>query len=398
MSLLAKFDALSVSSASLAEQGVDPTNVVLEKMLSPTRAVVQGKEVLLAGTNNYLGLTFDSDAIAAGKAALDAEGTGTTGSRMANGNYASHAALEAEIAAFYGVPYAMLFATGYAANLGVLNALLDADSAALLDADAHASLYDGCKLAGTKVYRFKHNDPTSLDKRLTRLGSQASKALVIVEGLYSILGDVAPLPELVEVTHRHGALLFVDEAHSLGIYGATGRGLCQDQGVEDQVDFVVGTFSKSLGATGGYAVSRHSQLALFRYASRPYIFTASPCPSVVATTRATLKVVAERPQLQRQIWQNADRLYSQLAARGFSLGPNLSPVVAVRGANANQVVACWQQLLHAGLYVNLIVPPASPDGSSLLRLSVSAAHTKAEIDQIIELVATHCAPLSRSNG
>ncbi len=182
------------------------------------------------------------------------------------------------------------------------------------------------------------------------------------------------------------------------VYGASGRGLAQAQGVEDQVDFIVGTFSKSLGATGGYCVSRHDELALFRYASRPYIFTASPSPSVVATTRAALASIASRPELRERIWANARRLYEQLGARGFQLGPELSPVVAVRGRNVEEVVACWHALLEAGIYVNLIVPPASPDGSSLLRLSMSAAHSTAEVDQLVEVMGRVCAPLCRANG
>jgi 8-amino-7-oxononanoate synthase len=382
MSLLDKFDALEATRQELLGHGTNPTDVIVERVISATESVIGGKPTIMAGTNNYLGLTFDPECIAAGKRALDEAGTGTTGSRMANGNYASHAELEREIADFYGYPYAMVFSTGYAANIGTMAALVGPGDAVMLDGDAHASLFDGSKLSGATVYRFKHNDAESLDKRLRRLGEVASRTLVIVEGLYSILGDRAPLKELAEVTRAHDACLFVDEAHSLGVLGETGRGRVEEDQVE--ADFVVGTFSKSLGSTGGFCVSPHRALTLFRYASRPYMFTASPCPSVIATTRAALAQMRKRPELRESLWRNAEMLYSGLAQLGFTLGPEPSPVVAVRMTSREQALANWQQLLDDGVYINLILPPAAPDGTALLRCSVSAAHTPEQIERIID--------------
>jgi 8-amino-7-oxononanoate synthase len=382
MSLLEKFDALEATRRELLGHGTNPTDVIIERVISATESVIGGKPTIMAGTNNYLGLTFDPECIAAGKRALDESGTGTTGSRMANGNYASHGELEREIADFYGYPYAMVFSTGYAANIGTMAALVGPGDAVMLDGDAHASLFDGSKLSGATVYRFKHNDAESLDKRLRRLGDVASRTLVIVEGLYSILGDRAPLKELAEVTRAHDACLFVDEAHSLGVLGETGRGRVEEDQVE--ADFVVGTFSKSLGSTGGFCVSPHRALTLFRYASRPYMFTASPCPSVIATTRAALAQMRKRPELRASLWRNAEMLYSGLAQLGLTLGPEPSPVVAVRMASREQALANWQQLLDNGVYINLILPPAAPDGTALLRCSVSAAHTREQIQRIID--------------
>jgi 8-amino-7-oxononanoate synthase len=382
MSLLEKFDALETTRQELLGHGTNPTDVIIERVISATESVIGGKLTIMAGTNNYLGLTFDPECIAAGKRALDESGTGTTGSRMANGNYASHGELEREIADFYGYPYAMVFSTGYAANIGTMAALVGPGDAVMLDGDAHASLFDGSKLSGATVYRFKHNDAESLDKRLRRLGDVASRTLVIVEGLYSILGDRAPLKELAEVTRAHDACLFVDEAHSLGVLGETGRGRVEEDQVE--ADFVVGTFSKSLGSTGGFCVSPHRALTLFRYASRPYMFTASPCPSVIATTRAALAQMRKRPELRASLWRNAETLYSGLAQLGFTLGPEPSPVVAVRMTSREQALANWQQLLDNGIYINLILPPAAPDGTALLRCSVSAAHTPEQIQRIID--------------
>jgi 8-amino-7-oxononanoate synthase len=382
MNLLDKFSALEETRAELVSSGINPTDVIVDEVLSPTEAMIGGRATIMAGTNNYLGLTFDESCIAAGQQALAESGTGTTGSRMANGNYASHAQLEQELAEFYGYPYAMIFSTGYAANIGTMAALVGSGDAIMLDGDAHASLFDGGKLSGATVYRFKHNDPDSLDKRLRRLGDQASRTLVIVEGLYSILGDRAPLAELAEVTRTHSAYLFVDEAHSLGVLGEHGRGRIEEAGVE--ADFVVGTFSKSLGSTGGFCVSPHKALTLFRYASRPYMFTASPCPSVIATTRAALVQLRARPELRETLWRNANNLYNGLAQLGFELGPEPSPVVAVRMQSRERALAMWQMLLDDGVYINLILPPAAPDGSSLLRCSVSAGHSDAQIDKIID--------------
>jgi 8-amino-7-oxononanoate synthase len=306
---------------------------------------------------------------------------------MANGNYSGHLALEQELADFYGYPHAMVFSTGYSANLGTMLALLGPDDAVMLDADAHASLYDGAAMSPAAVYRFKHNDPDSLDKRLARLKDKAAQTLVVIEGLYSVIGDRAPLKEFVEVKNRYGAMLLVDEAHSLGMLGATGRGLVEEAGMLDEVDFVVGTFSKSLASTGGFCVSRHEELSLFRYASRPYVFTASPCPSVIATTRQALRHLRAHPELKDKLWHNAERLHGALKARNLPISRDMSPVVAVMVDDKPRAVRAWHQLLLDGVYANLMLPPSAPGGGSLLRFSMSAAHSDEQIDQIVTAVS-----------
>ena len=390
MALLDKFDAARRTRDTLAALPLNPTDVVIEEVLSATEAMIQGRRTIMAGTNNYLGLTFDTGAIAAGQAALAASGTGTTGSRMANGTYRDHLLLEREIAAFFDLPYAMVFSTGYSANLGSLAALLAPGDAVLLDSEAHASLFDGCRLSGADIFRFKHNDADSLASRLRRLGERASSALIVAEGLYSIRGDCAPLREFAAVKREFGAILFVDEAHSLGLYGDHGRGLVEQEGVAEDVDFIVGTFSKSLGSIGGFCVSAREELPLFRYASRPYIFTASPCPSVIATTRVALEQLRTRPELRKSVWDNAHRLYAALAELGLELGPDVSPVIGISLREREVAFACWQALFNAGVYTNLILPPAAPDGGSLIRCSVTAAHTRAQIDQIAAAFAQVC--------
>jgi 8-amino-7-oxononanoate synthase len=388
MALLDKFESAAAIRGQLQASGHDPTQVVMEGIISPTEGIVEGRRTILAGTNNYLGLTFNPGCVEAGIEAIRRQGTGTTGSRMANGSFTTHAALERELADFFQVPYGMIFSTGYAANLGTLVALLKPGDAVLLDADAHASLYDGCQMSGADIFRFRHNDVDSLEKRLQRLSARAQDCLIITEGLYSVLGDCAPLVEIVKLKKQYGALLLVDEAHSLGVYGDRGCGVAEAQGVMNDVDFFVGTFSKSLGAMGGFCVSPHAELELIRYVSRPFIFTASSSPSIIASTHEALRQLKTRPELRETLWRNATRLYQGLKAHGFVLGPDLSPVVAVRLGKKELALPFWHRLLKKGVYTNLMIPPASPDQHSYIRCSVSAAHTDQQVGQIIDAFAS----------
>ena len=384
MSLLDKFGAYADLRDELLRHGTLPFGVVTEQILSPTEGIVRGKRTILAGTNNYLGLTFDADAIAAGQAALASEGTGTTGSRMANGTYAGHLALEQEIARFFDRRHALVFTTGFSATMGMVGALAGRDDVLLIDADCHASIYDGCRLSGAEILRFRHNDVADMEKRLRRLGDRARNTLVVTEGLYSMLGDQAPLEAMVDVKDRYGACMLLDEAHSMGVFGERGRGLAEAIGVEDRVDFVVGTFSKSLGSIGGFCVSSRPELELARFAARSYIFTASPTPSIVASTRVTLQRVAAGQALREQLWANSRRLYQGLSEAGFRLGPEPGPVVAVFVDCQETAISWWHQLLDDGVYVNLVMPPATPSTSCLLHCSISAAHTTQQVERIID--------------
>jgi 8-amino-7-oxononanoate synthase len=384
MSIFDKFQQLAAARQELAESCDTFFNVVMEEILSGTEAVVNGRPTILAGSNNYLGLSFDPDCVDAACEAARKEGTGTTGSRMANGTFSGHVALEQELSEFFNRRGAIVFSTGYVANLAMLSTLVGPGEIILLDGDCHASIYDGCRMGSAEVHRFRHNDPQDLEKRLRRLEKRNTNILIVVEGLYSMLGDRAPLADIVSVKDKYGAYLLVDEAHSLGVLGANGRGLAEETNVEDGVDFVVGTFSKSLGAIGGFCVSNHPELNLVRYASRPYVFTASSSPSVIASTRKALKILQKRTELRRRLWDNANMLYNNLQDLGFSMGPEPSPIVAVRLDDMAEAFALWNGLLEQGVYVNLMLPPATPDGSCLLRSSVSAGHTPEQMERICE--------------
>lgn len=380
--VFAKFEKLSERVDKLRAAGRTPFGMRFDEMLSQTRARVGNAEILLAGTNNYLGLTYDADVMEAAKQAIDTHGTATTGSRLANGTYSLHLDLETDLKEYFGAASAMVCTTGYQANLAALSTLAGRGDHLLIDADSHACIYDACRLSDAETIRFRHNSPEDLNKRLSRLPAEGAR-LVVIEGLYSMLGDVAPVAEFVEVAHSHGAMIFVDEAHSIGCYGENGRGVSQAQGVLDKVDFISGTFSKSFASIGGFCVSRHEALELIRLVSRPYLFTASGSPANMAAARASLKIIASDTTLRKQLWDRVHQLYNGLTDAGFTISSPPGPIMAISRPDEHVAVAEWNQLMDQGVYVNLAVPPATPQAKSLLRLSVSAAHTEADIDQLI---------------
>jgi 8-amino-7-oxononanoate synthase len=386
MGLLDRHAGLVELYGEVRATGADPFQIRMERVLSPTEAIINGKKTLLVGTNNYFGLTFDPSCMEAAIEAIRAEGTGTTGSRIANGSYSEHVALEEEIAAFYDKKHCMVFTTGYQANLGIISNLVGAEDFLLIDADSHASIYDACKQTQAEVVRFKHNDPASLEARLRRLGDKPGNRLVVLEGIYSMLGDSAPLREFVDVCKKYKAYVLIDEAHSLGALGEHGRGLCEKEGVLDDCHYIVGTFSKTLGAIGGYCVSNDPDFDVLRVTTRSYMFTASLPPSIVASVRQALKVVIAHPELRTRLWDNVSTLYEGLAAKGFTLGPEHGPVVGVHLPDKMMAIGFWRAMLDAGVYVNVAIPPATPNGVSLLRCSVSAAHTKEQLDLMIEVM------------
>ena len=383
MALFSKFADMRAAIDALAAGGRNPFDVRFERIVSATEAVLEGRPCLLFGTNNYLGLTFDETCIAASVRSVHDSGTGTTGSRIANGTYSDHALLEQRIAEFYGKRAAMIFTTGYQANLGLISTLAGRGDHLLIDADSHASIYDACKLSTAEVIRFRHNDPEDLARRLDRLKGHTGNRIIVTEGIFSMLGDSAPLREIADVKRETGATLIVDEAHSLGTRGKNGRGVCEDAGVENEVDFIVGTFSKSLGAIGGFAVSDLPDFDLLRIACRPYMFTASLPPAVVGSVTAALSRISTDESLGARVRFNSIRLYRALNLAGFEVGPEPNAIVALKMTDKETAVRFWNRLLDRGVYANLALPPATPGSLSLIRCSISAAHTEAQIDRAL---------------
>ncbi len=370
----------------MLQMGSDAVGLASTKMLSPTRAIIDGRETVLAGTNNYMGITFEEDCIAAGKQALDDFGTGTTGSRIANGTYGLHRELETELAGFLNRRHCIVFTTGYQANLGMMAGLAGPKDTIYLDADSHSSIYDGCTLSGANLVRFRHNDAADLEKRLARHNPESGGRLVVLEGIYSMVGDRAPLADFVDVKKRQNFQLLVDEAHSFGVLGPNGRGLADEVGLEDDVDFIVGTFSKSVGAIGGFGAGNHPKFDAIRYSSRPYMFTASPSPSSVATSIAAIRKLKAEPERRQRLEENSRRLFDGFHSLGLeTCCDTVSPVIAVKCPDELSAIVMWNALLAAGVYVNIAVPPAAPNKLCLLRCSVSAAHTDDDIDLIIKL-------------
>ena len=388
MGIFDKFQKLAETRRALEKNSSEFFNVVIEEVISPTEVVINGRSVLLAGGNNYLGLTSNAECIRAACQAVQKDGTGTTGSRVANGTFSGHVALEQELSEFFGRRKTIIFSTGYIACLATLSTLAGCGEVILLDADCHASLYDGCRMGGADVIRFRHNDVRDLEKRLLRLEKRKTNVLIVVEGLYSMMGDRAPLADIAALKRRYRAYLLIDEAHSLGVLGETGRGLAEEAGVEDSVDFIVGTFSKSLGATGGFCTGNHPEFDLLRYGSRAYIFTASSSPSIIASTRMALKILRSQPELKHRLWENANLLYQRLKDLGFSLGPTPSPIIAIRCKDPGKTAEIWKGLLDRGIYVNMVLPPATPDGGALLRCSLSSSHTREQVEKIGDAFAS----------
>ncbi|VAV92938.1 Serine palmitoyltransferase [hydrothermal vent metagenome] len=383
--LFSKFDPLIEERENLLSTGVkDPFSLVMEEVKSPTVAVCNGRETILLGTYNYMGMTFDDDVIHAGKEALEKFGSGTTGSRVLNGTYQGHKICEEALKEFYDMDHAMVFSTGYQANLGIISALAGKGDYVILDIDSHASIYDGCSMGNAEIVAFRHNDVEALEKRLKRLPEEAGK-LVVLEGVYSMLGDLAPLKEMVRVSKENGAMVLVDEAHSMGFIGENGRGVVEEQGVIDDVDFIIGTFSKSVGTVGGFCVSNHPKFEILRLVSRPYVFTASLPPSVVATAATSIRKLMHAGNKRAHLWENSKKLHKGLRDLGFTLGtPEAqSAIIAVIVEDLEAGAKLWQALLENGLYVNLARPPATPKGMTLLRCSLCAEHTNEQVDEIL---------------
>jgi 7-keto-8-aminopelargonate synthetase-like enzyme len=383
--LLSKFDPIIAERQALLDSGVrDPFSIVMSEVRSPTQAVINGRETILVGTYNYMGMTFDPDVIAAGKDALARFGAGTTGSRVLNGTYQGHKEVENALREFYGTEHAMVFSTGYQANLGMVATLAGRGDYIVLDADSHASIYDGCAMGNADVVRFRHNSVEDLDKRLGRLPADAGK-LVVLEGVYSMLGDIAPLKEMVAVAKRHGAMVLVDEAHGMGFFGDNGRGVYEAAGVADQVDFVVGTFSKSVGTVGGFCVSNHPKFEILRLVCRPYTFTASLPPAVVACAATSIRKLMHAGDKRARLWESSRRLHGGLTAAGFTLATKTpeSAIISVLLPDQETTVRMWQTLLELGIYVNMSRPPATPAGVFLLRCSLCAEHTPEQVETII---------------
>jgi 8-amino-7-oxononanoate synthase len=342
----------------------------------------------MLGSNNYLGLTADERVRAAARDALDRYGTGLTGSRLLNGTLDLHLQLEAELAEWMGTEEAIVFSTGHQANVGTLGTILGPGDTVIADSADHASILDGCLLSRAKLRPFRHNRLDKLEKMLERAADDGGGVLVVVDGVFSMEGDIAPLPRIVELTKAHGARLMVDEAHAAGVMGARGAGTAELFGVEADVDLRMGTFSKALASCGGFIAGPHEVIDFLRVSSRAFLFTASNVPASVGAALAALRIIRspEGPELFARVLDNARYLSRGLHALGFRVveaEPTITPVVPVVVGDDWKAVLLWRALYDAGVYVNVAIHPAVPPGGALLRTSVMATHDRAVLDRAL---------------
>ena len=349
-----------------------------------TEVVIDGRRILMIGSNNYLGLTTDPRVR---KAAIDAVaryGTSCTGSRFLNGPLALHKEAEVRLAKYVGKEAALVFSTGYQVNLGVISCLVGRGDVVVADKDDHASIVDGCMLALGEMRRFSHNDLDHLDRVLAKLEPEIGR-MVVVDGVYSMGGDLAPLPELVEICKRHSARLMVDDAHSIGVMGR-GRGTAAHYGVTDQVDLIMGTFSKSFASLGGFIAGDESVIHFIQHNARSLIFSASMPASNVAAVLAALDIMENEPELVDRLWQVTERMRTGLKALGFRMGPSCTPIIPIIIGEMEKTFLAWKMCFEAGLYTNAVVAPAVPPDQCMLRTSYMATHTDEEIDRALSIL------------
>jgi len=349
--------------------------------------VVEGRRVLMLGSNNYLGLTTHPEVRAAATEAIARYGTGCAGSRLLNGSLDLHERLEERIATFLDRPAALTFPTGYQTNLGVVGSLLGRHDVALLDALDHACIIDGARLGLGRTVKFPHNDVKALEARLARLDPRKGR-LIVVDGVYSMEGDLCRLPEIVELTERYDARLVVDDAHGIGVLGARGRGTAEHFHVEDGVDLLVGTFSKSLATVGGFVAGDTSVIDYLRHHARPGIFSAALPPACAAAALAAIEVLDREPERLQRLWKNTEHLRRGLVELGFDTGASQSPVIPVVVGEDATAFRMVRRLQDAGVFVNCVVSPAVPRGRAMIRTSLMATHTPEQLDRGLEAFAT----------
>jgi 8-amino-7-oxononanoate synthase len=351
-----------------------------------TEAVIDGRRVLMLGSNNYLGLTMEPRVRQASIDAVEEFGTSCTGSRLQNGTLELHQELEERLAKFVGKESALVFSTGYQVNLGVISCLIGRGDVVITDKEDHASIIDGCMLALGELRRFAHNDLDHLERVLKGVDDKAGK-LVVVDGVYSVGGDLAPLPGLIELCEKYGARLMVDDAHGFGVM-ADGRGTSAHFGVTDQVDLIMGTFSKSFASLGGFIASDEEVIHYIQHHARALIFSAAMPASNVAAALAALNIMEDEPERCAHLWKVSERMRKGLQAMGFNTGNSVTPIIPVIIGELEPVLLAWKGLFEAGVYTNAFVPPGVPEGQCLLRTSYMATHTEDQIDRALEIFGT----------
>jgi 8-amino-7-oxononanoate synthase len=384
MSIFSKCDNYTLAR-ELQAAGIYAFFVPIEESTA-TEARVGGEWKVMVGSNNYLGLTHHPRVLEAARAALVRYGSGSTGSRLLNGTLTLHDELEGRLAQLFQKPAALVFTTGYQANLGAIASLVGREDHVFLDRLDHASIVDGARLSYGQLHRYPHGDADSLARQLSTVPKDAGK-LVVTDGVFSMEGTVAELPRLIASAKKHDATILVDEAHAIGVFGATGAGTAEHFGVSDQVDLIMGTFSKSLASVGGVVAGPESVIHWMRHHSRALVFTASMPPASVAGVLAALEVMHDEPERRARLWENTRRVAEGIRSLGFNVGAAQTPIIPVMIGDLERTLRVWQALFDDGVFTHPIGPPAVPVTSCRLRVSMSAEHTEEQIDRVLSAFA-----------
>jgi 8-amino-7-oxononanoate synthase len=350
-----------------------------------TVVTIAGRKRIMLGSNNYLGLTHDPRVLARAEEVTRHYGTGCTGSRLLNGTLDLHEKLENDLAALVGKEAALVFSTGFFANLGAISTLVGRGDYVIIDKLDHASIVDGCRLAMGETLRFRHNDIEDLERVLVKASHKPCGKLVVVDGIFSMEGDLSNLPEIVPMAKRYGARMMVDEAHSVGVMGPTGAGAAEHFGLTKDVDVIMGTFSKAFASIGGFVAGDAKVVSFIKHNARSFIFSAALPPYAVATVQACVDILKAEPQLRERLWHNAEFMKNGIQALGFNTGPCESPVIPVIVGPVERTFIFWKELLEEGVFTNPVIPPAVPENSCLIRTSVMASHTEELLTRALEI-------------
>jgi 8-amino-7-oxononanoate synthase len=361
--------------------GLYPYFRVIESAQDPV-VYMNGRRMIMVGSNNYLGLTNDPRVKEAAKRAIDKYGTGCAGSRFLNGTLDIHVELEEKLARFMRREAALIFSTGFQVNLGVISALVGKDDLVIIDKMDHASIIDGCRLSFGETRKFKHNDMSDLERILKT--AEARGILIVVDGVFSMEGDIINLPEVVKLARQYGARVMVDDAHGIGVLGATGRGTCEHYGLEKEVDLIMGTYSKSLASIGGFVAGDADIIHYIKHFARSLIFSASPPPASVAAVSAAIDIIEQEPERLERLWKNTRRMLKEFKEMGFEVGPSQTPIIPVIVGENETAFKFAMMLQEEGVFANVAVSPAVPNGRALIRTSYMATHTDEHLDIVCD--------------
>ncbi|MFW6124017.1 MAG: aminotransferase class I/II-fold pyridoxal phosphate-dependent enzyme [Acidobacteriota bacterium] len=365
------------------EMGIYPYFTPIQQVKG-NKVKIKGKDVIMVGSNNYLGLIDHPKVMQAAKNAVDKYGVATCGSRFLNGTLDIHVELEERLAQFMKKESALAFSTGFQTNQGIISTLLQKGEAILSDEMVHASIIDACRLSYGTVYKFKHNDMDDLERLLFSLDKDLGK-LIVVDGVFSMEGDLADLPGIVECANKYNAKIMVDDAHGIGVMGKNGRGTCEHFGVEDDIDIIMGTFSKSFASLGGFVVGEKKVISYIKHFARSLIFSASITPASVATVLANLDIIENEPERRERLWEITKKMRKGFQSMGYETGPTQSAVIPVMIGNDERAFMLWKMLREKGIFTNPVIFPAVPKGHALIRTSYSATHTEEELDTVLKL-------------